>query len=54
VVDPPRSNGSPGRATTPRRVAPGSVWARNGAPHLAPDPDRFTRHGTTPPEDPGR
>jgi hypothetical protein len=39
---------------TPRRVAPGSVWARNGAPHLAPDPDRFTRHDTTSPEDPGR
>jgi hypothetical protein len=39
---------------TPRRVAPGSVWARNGASHLAPDPDRFTRHHTTPPEDPGR
>jgi hypothetical protein len=39
---------------TPRRVAPGSVWARNGAPELAPDPDRFTRHDTTSPEDPGR
>jgi Protein of unknown function (DUF3631) len=39
---------------TPRRVAPGSVWARNGCPQLAPDPDRFTRHDTTSPEDPGR
>jgi hypothetical protein len=46
----PGSNGGPGRATSPRRVAPGSVWARNGAPQLAPDPDRFTqspRHHTT-------
>jgi Protein of unknown function (DUF3631) len=50
----PRSNDGPGRATTPRRVAPGSVWARNGAPHLAPHPDRFTRHDTTSAEDPGR
>jgi hypothetical protein len=51
----PRSNGEPGRAASPRRVAPGSVWARNGAPQLAPDPDRFTYPDTTiPPDDPGR
>jgi hypothetical protein len=31
------------------------MWARNGAPQLAPDPDRFTRHhDTTPSDDPGR
>jgi hypothetical protein len=41
--------------TTPRRVAPGSVWARNGAPQLAPDPDRFARpHNNPSPDDPGR
>jgi len=39
--------GGPDTARTPRRVAPGSVWARNGAPELAPDPDRFTH-----PDDP--
>jgi hypothetical protein len=39
----------------PRRVDPGSMWVRNAAPQLAPDPDRFTRyHDTTPPDDPGR
>jgi hypothetical protein len=44
------SSGSP-----PRRVDPGSMWARNGAPQLAPDPDRFTRRDhTTPPDDFGR
>jgi Protein of unknown function (DUF3631) len=41
VADTPGSNGTPAR-----RAAPGSVWAHNGAPHLAPDPDRFTRHHT--------
>jgi hypothetical protein len=49
VAHPPGSNGASGRATSPRRVAPGSVWARNGAPQLAPDPDRFTHpHDPTP------
>jgi hypothetical protein len=38
VAHTPGSNGIPAR-----RAAPGSVWARNGAPQLAPDPDRFTR-----------
>jgi Protein of unknown function (DUF3631) len=38
VAHTPGSNGTPAR-----RAAPGSVWARNGAPQLAPDPDRFTR-----------
>jgi hypothetical protein len=46
--------GRSGPASAPRRrVAPGSVWARNGAPELAPD--RFTYpDSTSPPEDPGR
>jgi hypothetical protein len=44
VADTPGGNGEPGHATSQRRIAPGSVWARNGAPQLAPDPDRFTRH----------
>ena len=49
VAHPPGSTGTPAR-----RVAPGSVWARNGAPQLAPDPDRFARHhDVTPPHDPG-
>jgi hypothetical protein len=48
-----RDPATPGGA--PRRVDPGSMWARNGAPQLAPDPDRFTRHhDTTPSDDPGR
>jgi hypothetical protein len=38
VAHPPGSNGTPAR-----RVAPGPAWERNRAPHLAPDPDRFTR-----------
>jgi hypothetical protein len=53
----PYSLGAKGSKPTsaPRRVAPGSVWARNGAPQLAPDPDRFIHHDdTTPPDDPGR
>jgi hypothetical protein len=48
------ANSRSSHARTPRRVAPGSVLARNGAPELAPDPDRFSRHATTPPQDPGR
>jgi len=55
VAHPPGSNGEPGRAASPRRVAPGSIWARNGAGQLAPDPDRFTRpRNATPPGDPER
>jgi hypothetical protein len=68
VAHTPGSNGAPAAgphsiqaegASHPaaRRVAPGSVWARNGAPQLAPDPDRFTQpdHDTaSPPDDPGR
>jgi hypothetical protein len=65
VAHPPGSNGAPAAGPrsiqaegasgpAPRRVAPGSVWARNDAPQLAPDPDRFTHHpNTTPPDDPG-
>jgi hypothetical protein len=49
---------SAGRAnpgSRPHRVDPGSMWVRNGAPQLTPDPDRFTRHhDTIPPDDVGR
>ncbi len=41
VADVAHTPGSDG--TSARRATPGSVWARNGAPQLAPDPDRFTR-----------
>jgi Protein of unknown function (DUF3631) len=44
VAHHPGSNGEPGHATRPPRVAPGSVWARNGTPQPAPDPDQSTRH----------
>ncbi len=47
-----RDPATPG--SRPHRVDPGSMWARNGAPQLAPDPDRFNRHhDTTRPNDPG-
>jgi hypothetical protein len=34
----PRSNGVSGPATTPRQLATGSAWARNGAPSPPPTP----------------
>jgi hypothetical protein len=39
----PADPGGSDPGSAPRRVDTGSMWARNGASQLAPDPDRFTR-----------